>query len=1256
MTWLRLIALAFGGMLLLFFLLIGLVLFTSQGNQMLWAQAERMIPGLHGELVSGHLGRGWEFKELGFSSPELTFTSGRVKLVWLAGGLLSGKLVVDELNVEQLKLDIATSSAGSVESLKDNPDVVSSPTFIRLPLGIELRKLSVAEFFLHTHVVDVRVDSLQAAASWQGEAVTLLHSQASGVDVHLLSEDRPATQQIKTKAPPVATVVRLAKPFDAEAVRKSIESLPSVFLPIRLAVNQFTVTDGRYHQDGFDTGLFNIKMLTGAFSGEDLHVEKLDIAHALGDLSLDGKMRFHDYYPMTFQLRAASKLPWLDGQLKGRAATLQVTGPLTDLRTRLVIEGEEKLQLDARLNTLAEQLPFDFSAKWHQLSWPLKGKAEYQLTSGDIKSAGTLDKYHLQLNSQVKALTFPSGKIHLSLDGTLEDVKLNPLLISSGSSELSIAGSLSWLHQVKWQGIIKGHSANIHEWVPEVSGRLAGQIDTRFELKDKQWSLMLPRIDVNGQLNGYPLSLTGNIKGNDKLQWQVSNLLVRSGNNQLSINGSLGTRWQLDGALNAPELGIFYPELSGDVVSTFSLAGSATAPQFSWNLEANKLNLATMAFRDIHSKGVVKRGKLWSGDGQILVGRIRNPSLRLENASVKFDGDEHNHQLSVSFDGKPVAMQLNAHGSLVRGRWQGSIEKSAISSVMGAWVLQQPMSIASRSPWQQFSLGRGCWRSQKAELCLGEGELGKKSGKLPIALSHFETSRLHPFMPERLAWESVLEAQGVVGWNGRTPSVDLTLQTDAGKIKTDEITSSYELFGVKIKLDDKSGQLALNFESPSLGKAKVDLHIDDPEHKRQLSGDLSLTNLRLYGVAPMFDELRRTKGRIDAQGRFAGVLDKPLFYGQLRLSEGEIDTSAEIATVRQLVTVVNIDGAKAEVDGSMMVGKGKLTLGGFIDWSAGAPVGTMTVDADTLEVGLAGYGRARVSAHLISDIGQALNIRGRVYIPWARIKVKDLPESIVSVSDDVEIVRPRQQSVQKAPPIPVLLDITLALGGDVKLDAFGLKTQLVGGLHMTQSPDKPFRSDGEIRLEDGRFKAYGQNLLIEEGSLLFSGNVSEPFLKITAQRDPETMEDKSITVGVKVTGPASQPKIEIYSEPQLSETEKLSYLLRGKGTGTGMESSNDDAMAGLLIGAGLSQAGGVVSGVAESLGFSDVSLDSKGSGDDTQVIISGYLMPKVQLQYGVGVFTAINEVTLRYELFPRLYLQAMTGLAQAIDIFYKFEF
>lgn len=208
---------------------------------------------------------------------------------------------------------------------------------------------------------------------------------------------------------------------------------------------------------------------------------------------------------------------------------------------------------------------------------------------------------------------------------------------------------------------------------------------------------------------------------------------------------------------------------------------------------------------------------------------------------------------------------------------------------------------------------------------------------------------------------------------------------------------------------------------------------------------------------------------------------------------------------------------------------------------------------------------------------------------------------------------------------------------------------------MTQSPDKPFRSDGEIRLEDGRFKAYGQNLLIEEGSLLFSGNVSEPLFSRLLREDPETMEDKSITVGVKVTEWLPSPRLRYIQGTAVGNRKSCPICCGVRGRVP--EWSHPMMMPWLDYWWCRAGSGGrVVSGVAESLGFSDVSLDSKGSGDDTQVIISGYVMPKVQLQYGVGVFTAINEVTLRYELFPRLYLQAMTGLAQAIDIFYKFEF
>ncbi|MGL5286091.1 MAG: translocation/assembly module TamB domain-containing protein, partial [Aeromonas sp.] len=187
---------------------------------------------------------------------------------------------------------------------------------------------------------------------------------------------------------------------------------------------------------------------------------------------------------------------------------------------------------------------------------------------------------------------------------------------------------------------------------------------------------------------------------------------------------------------------------------------------------------------------------------------------------------------------------------------------------------------------------------------------------------------------------------------------------------------------------------------------------------------------------------------------------------------------------------------------------------------------------------------------------------------------------------------------------------------------------------------------------DGRFRAYGQNLIIQEGRIRFSGPLDEPYLNVDAIRNPDTVED-DVTVGVKVTGPASKPTLTVYSNPTLSESERLSYLLRGKGLSTNGE---DSGMNGLLLSGAVGLGGGVVSSVGESLGLSDVSLDTTGSGDDTQVTLSAYLLPGLQLQYGVGVFSPIAEFKLRYELMPKLYLQAMTGLAQAVDLFYRFEF
>jgi translocation and assembly module TamB len=261
-----------------------------------------------------------------------------------------------------------------------------------------------------------------------------------------------------------------------------------------------------------------------------------------------------------------------------------------------------------------------------------------------------------------------------------------------------------------------------------------------------------------------------------------------------------------------------------------------------------------------------------------------------------------------------------------------------------------------------------------------------------------------------------------------------------------------------------------------------------------------------------------------------------------------------------------------------------------------------------------------------------------------------LPESAVARSDDVTIIYDELAPPVEQTALPLEMKVAVVLGDDIRLEAMGLKTKVSGGINLNQEPEKPLSGTGQLELKDGRFKAYGQNLIIKEGRIIFSGPLDKPYLNIETYRDPDTIED-NVTVGVRVTGPAAKPKIAVYSEPQMAQSEQLSYLLRGKGLQTGGE---DGGFNGLLVAGAVGQVGGVVSDIGESLGMSDVSLDTEGSGDDTQVTLSAYLLPGLQFQYGVGVFSPIAEFKLRYEVLPRLYLQAMSGVAQAVDIFYRF--
>lgn len=253
-------------------------------------------------------------------------------------------------------------------------------------------------------------------------------------------------------------------------------------------------------------------------------------------------------------------------------------------------------------------------------------------------------------------------------------------------------------------------------------------------------------------------------------------------------------------------------------------------------------------------------------------------------------------------------------------------------------------------------------------------------------------------------------------------------------------------------------------------------------------------------------------------------------------------------------------------------------------------------------------------------------------------------------SDQVILNKDLQPESEDTIPFNVMTNINISIGDDFKLSAFGLEGDLVGKLNVAQKDQGPFIT-GEVNIVDGTYQSFGQDLLIEEGKILMNGPPDQPYVAINAIRNPDNTQD-DVTAGIRVTGPATEPTIEIYSDPAMPQANALSYILRGQD----IDGESSGSMTTTLIGLSLAKSGKVVGEIGEAFGVQDLQLDTAGSGDDSQVTVSGYILPGLQVKYGVGIFNSLGEFTVRYRLMQDLYVEAVSGLDSAVDLLYQFEF
>ena len=529
--------------------------------------------------------------------------------------------------------------------------------------------------------------------------------------------------------------------------------------------------------------------------------------------------------------------------------------------------------------------------------------------------------------------------------------------------------------------------------------------------------------------------------------------------------------------------------------------------------------------------------------------------------------------------------------------------------------------------------------------------------------------------------------------------------TRAGGTRTRQISGAgmrSRIKDIRLNVQAQGSQVnaKLLWESERAGKLSADLRTQLSYQQDRwtlpatapLSGQLH-ANMPDMGLWALFAPPGwRIQGTLAADASISGTLQDPKWQGDIKADGLNIVSLLDGVDLRDGILRAKLQGTRLDITELRLKGGkgsqarilgysgnltrapedgGQLTGTGYAQFT---PPGTgsesglsmnLQAKASKLQVLVRADRQVSVSGDLQARLEQGqVTLRGDLSVDRASIILPE--ESAPSLDKDVvvrsaasrkaeeeERHRAEQQTrkeqaratPRKVPDILVKLD----MGRDFALQGFGITTRLLGQLEVRGASyiGGPPSVTGEIRTEQGRYRAWGQSLNVETGLIRFNGPYNNPSLDILALRP-----NIAVKAGVQVLGTASAPRVLLYSDPALPDAEKLSWVVMGRDPASGGASSALLQQAAMALLAGGNSSSGKIAG---SLGLDEVGF--KGGGDGTDAAGAALTMgkrisDKLYLTYEQSLSGAMGIIYIFYDLSRSVTLRAQTGMTSAMDIVY----
>ena len=833
-------------------------------------------------------------------------------------------------------------------------------------------------------------------------------------------------------------------------------------------------------------------------------------------------------------------------------------------------------------------------------------------------------------------LSFAGG---LQIEGNQAGLKILSSRLNSGESEVAVTGQLAWRDDFSWDTLIELRSFNPAMFGAYPDGRFNAELKSSGDLKNDAVSALLSIEDLNGMLAGYELNGIGEIDYRSDIV-TIHGLHLINGGNELQIDGKAGQELNLTFSLDGGDLGRLFPLMTGDVALSGTLTGSRKHPVV--NVLGSGVGLSYQNYFIEDVTGSLKIGL--TADGS-LAARLDGKKLRvagknIESISTEINGGLTSHQIALSIDSDFGDFRLSADGQLDElERWHGVVQNIVYTHpVYGFW--QQKDSAVLDLSSKAAELAHLCIFSDTSSICSDASWKDGNAWAFALTDIDFVLSLLKEWgvidqdITGRLEGNLALQGDGagLVSADGALAVPEFSMNVDN--------TDLYEQFkwvdtSLSIDLRDELLQSSLKsrFIDNSIVEATVEIErfgsFAQPTRSLPIRGHVNIDVKDLQPLRVLTEGYLVPSGHVVADLEIGGVVGAPLVNGRVDLTEGKINFPQLGITLTDVIAKISGDGNRLGVDLDAVSGNGQAHGKGNFAFSEADWSGKFKITSDYFEIADLRELHAIINSDLELTIGSGGgSLSGQVFIPSALIAPEEMTGS-VSESRDVIFVD-EQEAASKW---PFGLSLKVDLGGDVRVDGYGVNGNLRGELAVADGRGGSIAGRGELYLDQGTFSVYDRSLEISRGRVLFNGGpIDNPGLDISARRviKENPLSREEIIVGIIVTGSVHDYKVELFSIPDMADSDIIAYLVLDRSTGS-VGSGDGSLLRSATQALGLNAGNSLLDGVSELGLVDDISFSTGDSSEDVSLVLGRRLTEQLYISYDFNVFRNAGFFNVRYD-------------------------